>query len=603
MAMKDKQGFIKRKKLFNAINKSREALKPFREKRRDLIKQYVGDIYGDNSPKFNAKSEKRTYLNLMNLTAETYTMSMAAQNPNVMVETRHRELKGFSAHYELATNNQFDDMRFSESLREMVMDAFFGMGVAKVFMAPDGEHQITEDVYLDPGKPFVETISLDDFFFDTQAKRWTQIRFCGNRYRVPFDELEDEKYNQKVVEYAVASDHPETTELGEERTSSISNRDGNQDDEFEDMVDLIDVWFPREGVVRTYLEGKETLPPLAETEWEGPEGGPYYVLSFIDVPDQIMPVAPAYNIAHLHILMNNMLRKFSRQVERQKDITVVKQGYDEDGKNIANASDGDVINSTDPDSVAQLKFGGVDQASLAFSINAMDLFKKASGNIDAMAGLGASAGTVGQEEMIQSAVSEREAKMQTRVLEFVEKIAKVIGHMLWTDDFKEIPGDYTLPGTDITIPSNWEPGYREGDFVDYNFSVTPHSMAYQSPSQKLASLNQVVTQVVIPLGEMLAQQGGSFDMQAYLRQVAKLTNNPGINDVVQFQNPPQIPEPEMRGFGEGSSKPTNTTRNYVRKSVQGGGTPEGKSHVQMQSLLDGSGQNNKDQQALAGSYS
>lgn len=603
MVLAEKTGFLKRKKLFNAINKSRESLKPFREKRRELVKQYCGDIYGEESKGFNSESNKRTLLNLMNLTAETYTMSMAAQNPNVMIETRHRNLKGFSAHYELAINNQLNDMRFSESLREMVMDAFFGMGIAKVFMAPDGEQQITEDVYLDPGKPFIETISLDDFFFDTQAKRWSQIRFCGNRYRIPLEDLKDERFNQDVVEYAVASDHPDTTELGEERTSSISNSDGNQDDEFEDMVDLIDVWFPREGIVRTYLEGKETLPPLAEVDWEGPEGGPYYVLSFIDVPDQIMPVAPAYNIAHLHVLMNNMLRKFSRQVQRQKDITAVRQGYDEDGKAIANADDGEVIPVSDPDSVAQLKFGGVDQASLAFSINTMDLFKKASGNIDAMAGLGASAGTVGQEEMIQSAVSEREAKMQTRVLEFVEKISKVVGYMLWADEFKELPGNYTLPGTDITIPSNWEPGYREGDFIDYNFTVTPHSMAYQSPSQKLASLNQVVMQVVIPMGEMLAQQGGNFDIQAYLRQVAKFTNNPAINDIVQFQNPPQIPEPEMKGFEESSSKPTNTTRNYVRKSVQGGGTPEGRSHVQMQSLLGASGQNNKDQQALAGSYS
>jgi len=592
-----------RKRLFDAIETSRKALAPFRETRTELIKKHSGDIYGKQNFRVDDNQEKRTYLNLMNQTADTYTMSMAANNPQVMVETRVKELRGFALHYQIAINNQLNDMRFSETLRDIVMDAFFGVGIAKVFMAPDGEKEITDEVWMDPGKPFVEQISLDDFFFDSQAKKWSQIRFCGNRYRIPFEDLKDERFDQDVVKYAETSMNPELTEMGEERASSISNQDGSNQDDFEEMVDLIDVWFPREGMIRTFLEGKEQLPPLAEVEWDGPEGGPYYILSFVGVPDQIMPVAPSYNIVHLHELMNMMLRKFSKQVGRQKDITVVDNGSVDDGETIKSADDGDIVTVTDPKAVGQLKFGGVDQSSLGFSIQVMDLFKRASGNIEAMAGLGPSAGTVGQEEMIQSAVSDREAQMQTRVLEFVEKICKVIGYMLWADEFNSTPGEYKLPGTDITIPADWEPGYREGDFIDYNFSVTPHSMTYQSPSQRLASLNQVVTQVVLPMMDVIAQQGGTFDFQEYLRTVSRLTNNPGIDQMVQFQNPPMIPEPGMKGFEEGGSrKPANTTREYVRRSVSTGGTEDNRRHTQMQSLMGGN-QNNQDQNAMAMSYS
>ena len=597
---KDKEtGQKKRQKLFKAIKQSRDSLRSFRENRLELIKKYCGDMYGDNSNDGNGNVSKKKYLNLLNLTAEIYSMSMAAQNPQVQVETRYRQLTGFSKHYEQAINNQLNDMRFSATLKDIVTDAFFGIGVAKVFMASGGDIQEVDDIYLDPGMPFVEAISLDDFFFDSDAKKWSQIRFCGNCYRVPMEDLEDSMYDQEVAKFATASRQQMTTDDGEERVSSISNEYGTDEDEFEDMVDLIDVWLPREAKICTYLQGRPSLKPLKETEWDGPEGGPYHILTFIDVPDQVMGVPPAYNITHLDDLMNRLLRKFSFQSGRQKDITMVKAGFGKDGARVANAVDGEVVEVTEPENIQQVSYKGVDQATLAFSLTAQDIFNKASGNIDAMGGLGASAGTVGQEEMIQSAVSEREAKMQTRVLEFVEEICKVIGYMLWADEFRSVPGQMKLPGTEITIPADWEPGYREGDFIDYNFRITPHSMTYQSPSQKLASLNQVVQTTVIPMLEMIMQMGGSFDIQAYLSEVATLTNNQGIRDLVQFQNPPAIPEPEMRGFESG--KPSQTTRVNIRKNVPTGGTESNRRHVQMQSLLD-SGQNNNDQAQVAGAY-
>lgn len=596
---KNKYGsdYPERNRLFNAIKQSRDSLRTFRENRLHLVKKYSGELYGGNSQDPDNDVNKRKYINFLNLTADIYTMSMSAQNPQVNVETKHRNLFGFARHYEVAINNQLNDMRFSETLRDIVLDAFFGVGVAKVFMAADSLQQITDDIWLDPGKPFVEQVSLDDFFFDPEAKKWSNIRFCGNYYQVPIEDLEDEMYDQEVAKHATVSRTRHETEDGEERVSAISDEFGDGQDEFEDMVDLMDVWFPRKGKVCTYLKGRPNLKPLKEVMWEGPEGGPYHILTFTDVPDQVMGVPPAYNITNLDDLMNRLMRKFGRQSGRQKDITLVAQGKEDEGKRIAHANDSETVAVTDPNAIQQISFKGVDQPTLAFSLTAMDLMNKASGNIEAMGGLGASAGTVGQEEMIQSAVSEREAKMQTRVLRFVEEICKVIGYMLWADEFRTLPGEMKLPGTDIIVPADWEPGYREGDFIDYNFRITPHSMSYQSPTQKLQSLNQIFQSVIIPLWEPISQMGGVIDIQHYLKTVAELTNNPAISEVVQFQNPPTIPEPEMRGFE--SSKPSQTTRVNIRKNVPTGGTESNRRHVQMQSLMD-SGQNNDDQAVMAG---
>lgn len=591
------QKYSKRHRLFNAIQQSRDSLRVFRENRLMLVKKYCGEMYGENRSSGDKNIKNKKFINFLNLTADIYTMSMSAQNPQVNVETNHRELYGFARHYEVAINNQLNDMRFSETLRDIVLDAFFGIGVAKVFMAADGVQHIVDDIWLDPGKPFVEQISMDDFFFDPEAKKWSNIRFCGNNYQIPKEDLEDEMYDQSVAKFATTSRNRHQNDDGEERVSAISDAYGDGEDEFEEMVDLMDVWFPRSGKVITYLAGRPNLPPLKETEWEGPEGGPYHILTFTDVPDQVMGVPPAYNVTNLDDMMNRLLRKFDRQSGRQKDITLVGMGKEDEGKRIAHANDSETVPVTDPTAINQISFKGVDQPTLAFSLTAMDLLNKASGNIEAMGGLGASAGTVGQEEMIQSAVSEREAKMQIRVLRFVEEICKVIGYMLWSDEFRTLPGEMKLPGTDITIPADWEPGYREGDFIDYNFSVTPHSMAYQSPTQKLQSLNQIVQTVIIPMWDAIAQQGGTFDIQQYLKIVAELTNNPSIGEIVQFQNAPSIPEPEMRGFE--SSKPSQTTRVNIRRNVPTGGTESNRRHVQMQALMD-SGQNNDDQAVMAG---
>lgn len=598
---KGNRDYSERNRLFNAIKQSRDNLRTFREMRLKLVKKYCGELYGGNSSDPDRNVNKRKFINFLNLTADIYTMSMAAQNPQVNVETNQRKFFGFARHYEVAINNQLKDMRFSETLRDIVLDAFFGIGVAKVFMAPAGLQPIVDDIWLDPGKPFVEQVSLDDFFFDPEARKWSNIRFCGNYYEVPRADLDDEMYNQDVAKYATTSRNRHETEEGEERVSAISDEFGDGEDEFEDMVQLMDVWFPRKGKVCTYLadNDKSSLPPLKETMWEGPEGGPYHILTFTDVPDQVMGVPPAYNVTNLDDLMNRLLRKFDRQSGRQKDVTLVAMGKEDEGKRIAHANDSETVAVSDPSAIQQVSFKGVDQPTLAFSLTAMDLLNKASGNIEAMGGLGASAGTVGQEEMIQSAVSEREAKMQIRVLRFVEEICKVIGYMLWADEFKSVPGEMKLPGTDITIPADWEPGYREGDFIDYNFTITPHSMSYQSPTQKLQSLNQIFQTVIIPLWEPIAQQGGVIDIQHYLKTVAELTNNPAIGEVVQFQNAPSIPEPEPRGFE--SRKPAQTTRVNIRKNVPTGGTEQNRRHVLQQSLMD-SGQNNDDQAVMAGAF-
>ena len=93
-----------------------------------------------------------------------------------------------------------------------------------------------------------------------------------------------------------------------------SNGD-HTDAEIEDVVDLIDVYLPKERLVCTWpVYGKFEIMstrPLAVLPWDGPETGPYRFLSLIDVPDNIMPTSPAQSLYTLFYLYNFLMRRIA----------------------------------------------------------------------------------------------------------------------------------------------------------------------------------------------------------------------------------------------------------------------------------------------------
>ena len=81
LAMIDLSNKDKRGRLLKAIKSSRDALEPFRRVRKELIKDYVGSWYAETG------AENKTLINLINQTARIYTISLAANNPQVLVST------------------------------------------------------------------------------------------------------------------------------------------------------------------------------------------------------------------------------------------------------------------------------------------------------------------------------------------------------------------------------------------------------------------------------------------------------------------------------------------------------------------------------------
>ena len=457
-----------RTRLFAAMQQSWLKLEPFRFLNTELIEEYAGGRYGYENirPKFD------TILNLMVQAVGAYTMELAANNPRVTIETNRRDLDFFARHYTVAVNNMLQEINIGEKVRKWVQAAFFCLGVMKVHMADAGGVELYDGLVIDPGKPFVSNVGLDDFVFDMTATRWDQVRYEADCYRIPFDELQDSRFDQSVVK-----DLQPTNKMNFagwfQRVEMLSKGYQTENDDVDPMIDLMDVWVPRERKIYTFaLDTGSLLPngsgeraPIAEFEWKGCDEGPYHKLSFADVPENLMPASPASQLMSLARLVNNLLRKQARQAKRQKDVHTYTPAGAESAKKIQRTNDGDWVEVTSPDEVGIMKMGGADAGNQQFLMHLVELFDRSAGNLPGMLGLGPQADTLGQEQIIAGSQSKTVAEMRLQVQEKLTKVVRNLAFMLWHHPTKRLAGRIEIPGVEgHSLDATWTPEFRMGEF-------------------------------------------------------------------------------------------------------------------------------------------
>ena len=578
-------------RLAKAIKTSRRSLRPFRRKRAKMVADYVGSHYGGGGP------DRENVMNLMYQTADTYVQALSANRPRILISTKHNDLSWFAHHFQVGINNLIAEIKLEEILRRAVLEAFFCIGIVKVYNADAGlVHLEGEDEWVDPGKPYADLVSLDDWFYDIRATSWRKSKFCGNRYRMPYEKFMRAASLDKKIKKEIQPPSRHTYDVNLEGDNPVKDmlEDESDKDDFEEMVTLRDIWIPEEKQIITMAED-HSKKPLRVLDWDGPESGPYHILSFSDVPDHVMPLSPAMTLKPLSDMINGLLRKQRRQAQRQKDIPFYQSGSHDDAKRLQRSEDGQWTRVDNPDSVNVLKMGGVDQGNLAFRMSMQEVYDRMAGNLQAMAGLGPQSDTLGQDRLIHSQVSKRQANMQYKVVQFTEEICRDLGWLLWTDEILEIPGVTEVAG--IELDSTWIPEVREGDWFDYNFRVEPYSMQYKSPSERAAALTQFISQIAMPMFPMMQEYGGNIDIQELIEIYSDLMDMPRLKQIIMFE------EPKKDRPGPNPAKPPGPPKQQgpdqrTTTSVPTGGTPENKSHV-MQQLLQG-GQPNQDQMANLG---
>jgi hypothetical protein len=570
----------KRARLLKAIRNSRNALEPFRRVRRRLIKDYVGSWYSEDG------AENKTLVNLINQTARIYTIALAANNPQVLVSTPSLENVPFARRFEINLNKLISDMALDTTFRAIVLDAFFCLGCGVVMMRDTdtrfhGLLESEEDVWLDPGEPWFNRVSLDDLILDMPAKELTKMRYCGHRYRADYQKVMDEPgYDKKVKEMLMPTSREHHDSAGTAR-GMASDHAGAEDDDLKDMIWLMDIWIAENNSVVT-MACDQDLPPLIEREWVGSQAGPYKFLSLGETPDNVIPTSPAINLKGMHDLQNRLHRRMEEDSDAQRTVNVYPPGMEDDAERLRNAQRNSWHRGKSPEQIKQFSMGGVDQRDMALATFLQTEYDRFAGNLQAMGGLGQQASTLGQEELIHGNVSRNVADMRMSVVNFASDCILDLGRLMWEDQTLELHSSMEVGNTGIRVKADWTPDLRRGNFEDYEFRVEPYSMVFKTPEQKLQELFQVLREIA-PLWPMFQASGATLDAQAIVEEIARLKNRPEFKRFISFATPA-----DMLGGDQNTVRQSPvTSRETVRRNVPSGGTDQARANTLIRDLMAG----------------
>jgi len=584
--LKDK---VQRGRVLKAVKTSERAISPFRQMYKELIRDYVGSWYSTNG------ARNKTLVNLSNQTARIYTVALAANNPQVMVSTPIEENWPFAKRFEVNLAKLISDMELDVTFRTIVLDAYFCIGCGVVMMRDTdtlfhGLLESEEDVWLDPGEPWMNRVSPIDLVLDMTAKDLSKMRFCGHRYRADYEKVMAEPGYDKAVK-ARLMPTSKTSVDDPDFANNIAAGEAVDDDELKPMLWLQDLWIAENNTVST-LAVNQDLPPLLEREWTGSQAGPYKFLSLGTVPDNVIPASPAINLKGLHDLQNRLHRRMEKDSDSHRVINIFPPGKADIANNLRTAERNSWHPLSDPKSIQQVEFGGVDQRDQALALFIQDEYDRLGGNLLAMGGLGPQAGTLGQEEMIHGQMSRMVADMRMSVVKFASACIWDLGRLMWEDQTLELQTSFSLGNSGIEIPSPWSEDYRVGNFEDYEFRVEEYSMVYKTPEQKLQETFQVFREIA-PLWPMFQASGASLDAEAIVDEIARLKNRPEFKRFITFAAPAAM----LGGDQNTIRQSPVTSRETIRKNVPTGGTQASRSQILQQALMGGGKQINSQQAA------
>lgn len=518
------------KRLVAAIEHSRKELRQFREARSRRIAEYVGSKWGGSG------AGHPVPVNLIELAKTIYVTQLASENPHVLCVPRRKQLKYIAELAQQNANHLLREIAFAGTMQQIVDDAIFCVGIGKTGITVP-ELAEAQGWRHDAFQPYFDCVSFDHWVHDTNAWRPEQWSFCGDRYQMPLRVvLESDLFGPYKDKLKPVGRHER--EESDSRVSDFERSSGAADDDtFEDMVELWDIWLPRDRIILTLCANPLSDKVLRVVEWEGPECGPYHWLDYFRVPDNSMPAPVSAFWEELHRLFNMTFTKVGDQVLRMKTVNYAQAGAEGDANRVVRAEDGDTILVANPQAVQQKKFDGADGATLAFLLQVKQLFNWVGGNLDLVGGLGPQSETLGQDRLLHQSASLRIQRMQQRTMEFAKDIIEALLWYDWFDPFKSRELSITIPGTDMTHPALLTPDMRrENDFFELNFDIEPYSMQPRSPAERLNALMQILTNVVFPMMPFWQAQGIGINGPELMKKISAYSNLPELHEMlIQIQ--------------------------------------------------------------------
>jgi hypothetical protein len=477
--------------------------------------QMAGRFYSEVKNGAGGEDIKAAPINLLHAAVTTIVPNLVFNNPRIKLRTDILDYREYMSVLELAVNQRIKLMNFRKALRLCIFDSLFMAGFMKTGLASSGEIIAADGFDYELDEPFAERVDPDDMLLCPVARAWDEQNLIGNRYTADSEAAIARGFNKDLIEQGVARFKTQS----QPETARISKR--GEDGYLFDSVDLVEVYVPKENLVYTALwqPGHEMSDFLDIREWRGPDTGPYHMLGYQDLPDNILPIPPASMWFDLHLLGNKLARKIARDAELSKRLTVYDGSAEQDMEAIMDAPNGATLKVANVDSVKEFNYGGVSDESFNTLEWVKGQFSEQAGQIDQLSGGKAAAPTLGQSEILQANSSVRLADLQNQVHDFVGAVSHDLMFYIHTDPAHEKHLVRRERGIERQVI--FTPESAQGEILDYATEVVPFSMARQDPNMRIRRLMEFWSAVIPSIVQAQQILGPAFKGDEALEAAAK----------------------------------------------------------------------------------
>lgn len=524
------------KEVQNSVRVGFKRLHNFRQARLLFLKAYLGQYYDKDHGDIGVEP-----LNLIFNAIRVLLPQIVMSDPKFHLQSQFVAYKDYAELMGLAMDLNSKQLKIRDIYRLWMVDTIFsGLGILKTGLADSGTAiRFDEDENIDPGMVYTEHVEFDNFVFDpTNRGRIEESAWIGDRLRINRQFLLDsgEYNNDLIVKLPSIRSYNSRN-----RASDLSTRNVNQWelDEYEDEVEIVEVWMPRAQSIITVPApmssetGNSTEFPdfLRVHDYYGPDEGPYTFLSLTPpIPGNPMPVAPVGVWHDLHIMANRMVKKTLDQADRQKDIVFYRRASADDAQEALDAADGDAIAVDDPEGITTASFGGQQPGNIEMIGYLQVWFNMISGNPQGIGGQALDADSATEAQILQSNADVTLNDMRDLVYKASGEEGKKRLFYMHTDPLMEIPLSRrkTVQTENGPQPMDEQiiltPEARRGDFLDYTITVQPESMSRVDSQTRLFRSMEFAIKALPAAANValiMMQLGMPFNIQVYIERLAK----------------------------------------------------------------------------------
>jgi hypothetical protein len=463
-------------------------------------------------------------INLVDRGVNTMVPFLVEGTPRVMVETKIPEYQPWAFTTKLALNHWLQQERFAERVlipvaRNSLLEP---AGITRTSIMHHRNYERQEGVYK-LGAPHVAVVDYSNYVGDPSARRREEFIIEGDIYKLPTDYAK-EFFGPKFADLII-SDGELSHEWSPE--SILSNNFNKDCLSVRDFTTFIDLYLYDEGIIITILPEGKSSRIINTIEWDGPDGGPYDVLSYKAISENPIGLPPAWAWHDMDVTMNLLVEKMRQQAESQKRIIAVQST--DDATRLREAPNNAILTFEDLQGIQQLDFGGVTPDNYNWISFIESEFSRTGGNADVLGGRAAEAPTLGQEQLLYNNATRIVGSMYNRFQDFSTSVIRKLAWAFWTEPTTYVPVIKEVSGLG-SVPVVFADRTKVGEFYDFTFDIQPYSTQREAPEAKFNKVMMFMSQWLLPTIQMAAAQGAQLDINKVNNMMAQYLGLDNFND-------------------------------------------------------------------------